>query len=77
MLGRSVAVVSVLVVLVACGAAWMATCPPLEQFVVPGATDIQVIALAMEPVAAELPRPAPENDISIGQHNGLFSALRS
>jgi hypothetical protein len=45
-MGRSVAVVSVLMMLVACsGAGWMATRPPLGQFLMPGATDIQVTAL--------------------------------
>ena len=43
---RSVAVVGLLIVLVACGGAgWMATRPPLGRFLVPGATDIQVTAL--------------------------------
>jgi hypothetical protein len=45
-MGRSVAVIGAIVVLLACGGAgWTATRPPLEQFLVPGATDIQVVAL--------------------------------
>jgi hypothetical protein len=45
-MGRRVAVVGLLMMLVACGGAgWMATRPPVGQFLVPGATDIQVTAL--------------------------------
>jgi hypothetical protein len=45
-MSRSVVVIGVLMMLVACGSAgWMTTRPSLEQFLVPGATDIQVTAL--------------------------------
>jgi hypothetical protein len=45
-MGRRVAVVGLLMMLVACGGAgWTATRPPLGRFLVLGATDIQVTAL--------------------------------
>ena len=45
-MGRSVAVVGLLMMFVACGGAgWRATRPPVGQFLVPGATEIQVTAL--------------------------------
>ena len=45
-MGRSVTIVGLLMMLVACGGAgWMATRPPVGQFLVPGARDIQVTVL--------------------------------
>jgi hypothetical protein len=45
-MGRSVALVGVLMLLIVrSGAGWVATRPPLARFVVPGATDIQVTTL--------------------------------
>jgi hypothetical protein len=45
-MGRSLAIVGVLMLVMACsGAGWITTHPPVGHFLVPGATDIQVSAL--------------------------------
>ena len=70
-MGRSVAVIGLLMMVVACGGAgWMATRPPLGQILVPGATDIQVTALGWNEwqISYRAPDSATPWSTAVGRH---------
>jgi hypothetical protein len=70
-MSRNVAVVGALMLLLVCGGAgWMATHPPLGQFLVPGATDVQVTILGWNEwqISYHAPDTATPWSTAVGRH---------